>query len=94
MRLRNFLNENNYSEYTDVEMLREAIKEEWYASNLYSKMAQKAKNPDVKKILLHVSDEEEHHIGEFEHLLKQLDKDYESNRLDGEQEAKEEIGEM
>lgn len=93
MRLRKFLNENNYDEYTDVEMLREAIKEEWYASNLYSKMAQKARDPDVKKIFLHVSDEEEHHVGEFEHLLKKLDKDYESNRTDGEQEAKEEIGE-
>jgi rubrerythrin len=56
-------------------------------------MAQKARDPDVKKIFLHVSDEEEHHVGEFEHLLKKLDKDYESNRTDGEQEAKEEIGE-
>jgi hypothetical protein len=28
MRLRKFLNENDYDEYTDVEMLREAIKEE------------------------------------------------------------------
>jgi len=91
MRLKQFLNENDYSEYTDVEMLREAIKEEWYAANLYSKMAQKAKNLNVKKILQHVSDEEEHHIGEFEHLLKQLDKDYESNRSEGEQEAMEEI---
>ena len=95
MRFKQYMNENksvqDYSHYTDAQLLREAILEEYYASNVYSVMATYAKDNRVKKILKHVSNEEKEHIGEFEHLLEMLDPDHEKNVESGEEEAEEEL---
>lgn len=93
MKFKDWLNENfdSVNHYvSDAEMLRQAIIEELDAINIYKAMAEKATNADVKKVLLHVAGEEKHHIGEFEFLLKRLDPEYQGNKLEGEEEAKEE----
>ena len=96
MRLREFLNEGDksiqdYSHYTDSQLLRESILEEYYAANVYSVMSKYAKDPRVKKVLLHVAEEEKHHVGEFEYILGLLDEEHIPAKEEGEQEAIEEV---
>ena len=76
----------NYT--SDIELLREAIMAEYDATNLYIQMANKARNPDVKKVLEHVAHEEKVHIGEFEELLEKLDPNHDSAEDEGEDELK------
>ncbi len=73
---------------SDKELLREAILAEYDASNLYHQMAKKAQSQDVKRVLLHVANEEKEHIGEFEALLEKLDPDHEKHEEEGEKEVK------
>jgi rubrerythrin len=56
-----------------VEMLRDAIKAEYGAINLYEQMASKTTNEDIKKVLLDVAAEEKVHVGEFQKALTFLD---------------------
>lgn len=72
---------------TDAAMLRESIVEELNAINKYKAMAQKASDPEVRDTLEHVIEEEKHHIGEFQAMIKKLDKDYMKGLKAGEQEV-------
>ena len=75
---------------TDAEMIRESIVEEFNAINKYKAMAERAQNPDVRKVLEHVIQEEKAHIGEFQAILKKLDKGQIKGLKDGEEEVEEE----
>lgn len=77
----------------DKQALRLSIIAEQDAVNLYRFIASKTKNKDVKKVMLHVAQEEKVHVGEFETVLKKLDPEYEPSVKEGEKEANEEIGE-
>jgi rubrerythrin len=76
----------------DMEILRTAIIAEYDAVNLYEQLAEVANNPDIKKILLDVANEEKVHIGEFEALLEYFDKEHEPNEEEGEEEVIDELG--
>lgn len=77
---------------TDAQILRKGIEEELKAISLYENLANKAKSPDVKKIMLDVAREEKVHIGEFEALLEKIDPEYEPAEKEGENEVKELLG--
>lgn len=78
----------------DMAILRASMIAELDAVNLYEQFAAQTKNEDIKKILLHVAKEEKHHIGEFQELLKRVDPDYSKMLDEGEEEVKEELGEV
>lgn len=59
----------------DKEILRLSMIAELDAINLYEQLAAKAKNKNIKKVLLDIAKEEKTHMGEFETLLLQLDKE-------------------
>jgi len=96
MKLRDKLNElfrelPKYNEpVRDKEILRQSIIAELDAVNLYEFLADKAKNRNVKKILLDIAREEKTHIHEFEKLLSMLDKEY----TEEEEHAEEELDNM
>lgn len=75
---------------TDDELLRQAIILEMDAINSYEFMARKAKDPNVRKVLLDIAKEEKHHIYEFELLLEKIDKEM----TQAEDEAKDELSDM
>jgi len=77
----------------DLEILRISMIAELDASNLYERMAVTAKNADVKKVLLDISNEEKIHAAEFETLLEELDTDYEEAGKEGEKEVEDLTGE-
>jgi rubrerythrin len=58
----------------DKELLRAAIIAELDAINLYEQMAHLAKGKDLKTVFLEVAREEKTHVGEFQALLLQKDK--------------------
>lgn len=89
MKFKDYLNEE-YEKYDDKEILREAIYEEYKATNIYTKMAKRTSNQEVKRLLLHVAEEEKHHVHEFKLLLNKLDTEYE----EAEEEAEEEVKDM
>ena len=74
---------------TDVEILRTGIIAELDAINLYEQMATLAKNKKVKETLLDIAREEKAHVGEFEALLFELDKEQVSEYEKGRREVKE-----
>lgn len=76
----------------DKAMLRLAIIAEYDATNLYEKMAEFTDNPNIKKVMLDIANEEKAHIGEFEFLLEHFDKEHEKYENEGEEEAKELTG--
>jgi len=59
----------------DVEILRVGIIAELDAVNLYEQMAGMTKNERIKKVLLEIAREEKTHVGEFQTLLLELDKE-------------------
>lgn len=59
----------------DREVLRVGIIAELDAVNLYEQMSARAKNPKIRKVLLEIAREEKTHIGEFQALLLELDKE-------------------
>lgn len=71
----------------DKEILRLGMIAELDAVSLYEQLAAKTKNKDIKKVLLDIAKEEKTHIGEFETLLLQRDKE----QVRENQKAKEEI---
>lgn len=90
MRFKQWLNEDyDYSNFSDSELLREAIREEYYASNVYTQMEKKTANPKLKKVFRHVAQEEMVHVEEFKQMLREIE-DYVET---AEQEAKEELDE-
>lgn len=76
----------------DMQILRLSIIAEYDATNLYEKFAELTDDPNIKKVMLHVANEEKAHIGEFEFLLEHLDLDHEENENEGEDEVKDLTG--
>lgn len=74
----------------DKEILRAGIIAELDAINLYNQFAAAAKSPRIKKVLLEIAREEKTHIGEFQALLLELDKEQVQELIKG----KEEVDEM
>jgi rubrerythrin len=77
----------------DAEILRAAIIAELDAINLYKQMAEQAESKDIKKILLDVAKEEKTHVGEFQYLLLQIDKQQEKELEKGKEEVIKELNE-
>jgi rubrerythrin len=73
----------------DKQILRIAIVAELDAINLYEQMADLTKNKKLKSTLLDIAKEEKIHIGEFETLLLELDKEYKESLEDGKKEVEE-----
>jgi len=73
----------------DVEVLRVGIIAELDAINLYEQLAKIATNPKIKKILLDIAKEEKTHVGEFQALLLQLDKEQVKELEEGKKEVEE-----
>ena len=59
----------------DKEILRLGMIAELDAVSLYEQLAAKTKNKNIKKILLDIAKEEKTHVGEFQALLLELDKE-------------------
>ena len=77
----------------DREILRAAIIAELDAINLYEQMAAIAQDKNIKEILLDVAKEEKTHVGEFQTLLLNRDKQQVKELEEGKKEVKEEVGE-
>jgi len=73
----------------DLAILRLAIIAEYDASSLYERLADLTSSEKIRKVLLDISREEKVHAGEFDYLLRELDKQYSSSKKEGENEAKE-----
>jgi rubrerythrin len=71
----------------DKELLRAAIIAELDAVNLYEQMASLATDKDLKIILLEVAREEKTHVGEFQALLLQKDKQQQVELKKGKEEV-------
>ena len=71
----------------DKQMLRDAIVEEYKAINIYEQLSNQAENLELKKIFLHVAQEEKVHIGEFEKMLDATDAEHKSSVTAGKEEA-------
>ena len=72
---------------TDKEILRVGILAELDAINLYEQMAANTSNKQIKQTLLDIAREEKTHIGEFQALLKIIDKEYAQELVNGEKET-------
>ncbi len=77
----------------DKEILRVGMIAELDAVSLYEQLAAIAQDENVKKILLDVAKEEKTHVGEFQTLLLNRDKEQVEELEKGKQEVKEETGE-
>jgi len=77
----------------DKEILRAGIIAELDAINLYEQMAALTKNEHIKAILLDIAKEEKTHVGEFQALLLNKDKEQEKELKEGKGEIEELIGE-
>jgi len=73
----------------DKEILRTGIIAELDAINLYEQMAALAENENIKKILLDIAKEEKTHVGEFQALLLEVDKEQEKELEEGKKEVEE-----
>lgn len=80
-------------EDVDREILRVGLIAELDAVNLYEQMAAMAVDKNVKKMLLDIAKEEKTHIGEFQALLLNRDKEQVKELEHGKVEVKEEFGE-
>jgi rubrerythrin len=77
-------------EQIDKEILRLSMIAELDAVNLYEQLASKTKNKNIKAVLLDIAKEEKTHVGEFETLLLQMDKE----QVEENQKAREEVKEL
>jgi rubrerythrin len=73
----------------DKELLRAAMIAELDAVNLYEQMANLATSEDLKIVFLEVAREEKTHIGEFQALLLQKDKEQQKELAKGKEEVEE-----
>ena len=80
-------------ENIDKEILTIGMIAELDAVNLYEQMAAMAQDENIKKILLDIAKEEKTHIGEFQTLLLNRDKEQVKELEEGKKEVKEETGE-
>lgn len=77
-------------ESTDKEILRAGLIAELDAINLYEQLADMTDDAKIKKVLLDIAKEEKEHVGEFQTLLLQKDK----QQVDELEEGKKEVEEM
>ncbi len=82
--------DNVSDENIDKEILRLGVIAELDAINLYEQLAAKAKDPMVKKVMLEVAKEEKEHVGEFQTMLFEKDKE----QVEEYEEGKKEVQEM
>lgn len=73
------------------EILRVGIIAELDAINLYEQLAAMATDNDIKKILLDIAKEEKTHVGEFQALLLERDKEQLKEMEEGKKEVEEEL---
>ena len=73
----------------DKEILRAGLIAELDAINLYEQMAALAENEKIKKVLLDIAKEEKEHVGEFQTLLLEEDKEQEEELEEGKKEVEE-----
>ncbi len=73
----------------DKEILRLGMIAELDAVNLYEQLAAKTKNQKIRTILLDIAKEEKTHVGEFQTLLLELDKEQTEELRKGEKEVNE-----
>jgi rubrerythrin len=73
----------------DKEILRLGMIAELDAVSLYEQLASKTKNAKLKKVLLDIAKEEKTHIGEFQTLLLELDKEQVQELENGRKEVEE-----
>ena len=76
-------------EKIDNEILRIGMIAELDAVNLYEQLAAMTENENIRKILLDIAKEEKTHLGEFEALLLQLDKEQAKELEEGKKEVQE-----
>jgi rubrerythrin len=74
------------------EILRAGMIAELDAINLYEQMAALTTNENIRKILLDIAGEEKTHVGEFQALLLNEDKEQEQELEEGRKEVKEITG--
>lgn len=72
---------------SDKVLLRQAMIAELDAVSLYEQMAASTTNAKLKKIFLHVAEEEKVHVGEFERMLDMVDDKHDDSVNDGRAEA-------
>lgn len=77
----------------DREILRVGIIAELDAINLYEQMAALAEDKNIKKMLLDIAKEEKTHVGEFQRLLLNRDKQQVEEMQKGAEEVRKEVGE-
>ncbi len=77
----------------DAEILRIGMIAELDAVNLYEQMAAMVQDKNIKVILLDIAKEEKTHVGEFQALLLNRDKQQVEELEAGKKEVKEEVGE-
>ncbi len=73
----------------DKEILRAGIVAELDAINLYEQLAAMTENRNIKQILLDIAKEEKTHVGEFQALLLEADKEQERELEEGRKEVDE-----
>ena len=73
----------------DREILRVGIIAELDAINLYEQLSAMAQDKNIKAILLDIAKEEKNHMGEFQALLLQKDKEQVKELEAGKKEVKE-----
>lgn len=73
----------------DKEILRVGMIAELDAINLYEQLAAVTKNEKIKKVLLDIAKEEKTHVGEFQALLLELDKEQVEELKKGKEEVEE-----
>lgn len=73
----------------DKEILRLGVIAELDAINLYEQLAAKTKNKKIKEVFLDIAKEEKTHVGEFQTLLLEFDKEQVEELEKGKQEVNE-----
>jgi rubrerythrin len=84
---------NSSQEDINKEVLRLAIVAELDAINLYEQLAVMASDPKLKEVFLDVAKEEKTHVGEFQALLLNLDKEQVTEMEKGKEEVDEILSE-
>ena len=77
----------------DREILRAGMIAELDAVSLYEQLAAMASDSNIKKVLLDIAKEEKTHVGEFQRLLLNRDKEQVEELEKGKNEVKKEVGE-
>jgi len=80
----NFSDVNDFT--SDSEIARIAISAEIDAINFYEQLAKKVSDKNLKTVLLDIAQEEKVHFGEFETVLKSMDKEHEPAKKEAEDE--------